>query len=161
MIATPIAETQDDVTFQLDTGIRFRVSLIDKTFVFGQNWTVAGKGYIRQSGQPKKYLHDLIARRAGFAQSEETDHRDLDRLNNRRDNLRPASSSENKANVSLRSDNTSGFKGVSWWKDRNKWRADGMISKKQVHLGTFDTAEAASEAYSNWAEKTFGEFARS
>jgi hypothetical protein len=53
----------------------------------------------------------------------EMDHKDRDRSNNRFSNLRLATTSQNQANVGLRKDNISGFKGVSWEKAQNKWRA--------------------------------------
>lgn len=49
-----------------------------------------------------------------------TDHRDHDGLNNCRSNFRICTPSENLGNARLRSDNTSGYKGVAWSKTRNK-----------------------------------------
>ena len=88
------------------------------------------------------------------------DHRDVDKLNNRWENLRAACHSENGTNRKLFPNNTSGYKGVSWHKRMGKFQAH--ISKNRVdrYLGTFDDAESASEAYVKASEKYHGEFAR-
>ena len=91
---------------------------------------------------------------------EEIDHRDGDGANNRWENLRPASSSQNKQNTQRRRDNRSGFKGVSWIAEKSRFRAEIKIAGKARHLGYFRTAEAAHAAYSNAARDVFGDFAR-
>lgn len=88
------------------------------------------------------------------------DHRDRDRTNNRWDNIRNASYSENAANQALSPRNTSGFKGVSWNADGRRWQAHIMVNKKSIYLGLFDKPEDAAEAYMVAAVKYFGEFAR-
>jgi len=59
-----------------------------------------------------------------------------------------ATNLENQHNVSsLQLNNTSGFRGVFWRKNRKKWKAIIYLNSRQKHLGHFDTAEEASEAY--------------
>lgn len=103
------------------------------------------------------YLHQVIA---GKKNSYEIDHRDRNTLNNKRENLRFATKSQNQANQKIRSDNTSGFKGVNWRKDIAAWAARVSVMNKRIHLGHFPTAEAAARAYDTAAQKHFGEFAR-
>jgi hypothetical protein len=91
---------------------------------------------------------------------DEIDHRDLDSSNNRWANLREATSSQNKANNGIRSNNRSGFKGAAWERRSKKWRACIRVNRKTIHLGYFDAAEEAHAAYCAAAEKYFGEFAR-
>jgi hypothetical protein len=86
------------------------------------------------------------------------DHRDLDRLNNRPDNIRPATHSQNEANRKLRRNNTSGYKGV--YKHGNKFGVKIRYNRSVRFLGYFDTAEAASEVYQTEAVRLHGEFAR-
>ncbi len=88
------------------------------------------------------------------------DHRDTNRANNIFENLREATQSQNLANARRRSDNTSGFKGVSLRKDTGRWAAYVNFEGKRYRLGCFDTKEAASAAYSRMAASLFGEFAR-
>jgi hypothetical protein len=90
----------------------------------------------------------------------EIDHKDGNPSNNRFSNLRKATASENIANSKKRRDNTSGFKGVSWDKGAKKWSAKIGVSGRKLHLGLFDTPEAAHAAYLTAAHKHFGEFAR-
>lgn len=103
------------------------------------------------------YMHQIIM---GVEHGELPDHIDGDGLNNRRANLRPTVSGQNNANQRLRSDNTSGFKGVAWDKNRQSWVA--QISQNGVHrgIGRFATAEEAAKAYDDSARELFGAFAR-
>lgn len=84
------------------------------------------------------------------------DHRDRDPSNTVWTNLRPATTSQNSANM-LRK-NKSGFKGVA--RAGKRWSAKIVVNGKAFHLGTFDTAPEAHAAYKAAAEKHFGEFAR-
>lgn len=90
----------------------------------------------------------------------EVDHEDLDGLNCRRKNLRRASASQNAMNRSMRSDNTSGYKGVGFHKGRQKWHAMISINRRRVSLGYFDAPEVAYAAYCKAAAKHYGQFAR-
>jgi hypothetical protein len=92
--------------------------------------------------------------------SAEIDHINGDPADNRIANLRPATSSQNKANARKRSRNTSGWKGVSWHARDRKWRAMIGVAGRQQHLGYFDCPAEAHAAYVRAAEHHFGEFAR-
>jgi hypothetical protein len=92
--------------------------------------------------------------------SGEIDHINCVRDDNRLVNLRPASRAQQSANASKRSDNTSGLKGVSWNKQRQKWQAMIAVNRRSMNLGCFDNRDAAQAAYRAAAEKHFGEFAK-
>lgn len=77
----------------------------------------------------------------------EVDHINRNKLDNRRSNLRSVTRSQNERNKSLRSDNTSGYKGVHWDKSHKKWYAGIRHDGKRIYLGRFATAEEASRAY--------------
>ena len=67
------------------------------------------------------------------------------------DNCRWATKSIQARNTRLlRDNNKSGFRGVSWDKANNKWRARIMASNKNIHLGLFKTAEEGAVAYNNY-----------
>ena len=88
------------------------------------------------------------------------DHINHDTLDNRDENLRIATPSENQHNRVVPSNNKSGFKGVSWHNQRNKWRADIQISGKGKYLGLFSTPDAAFAAYCMAAKQLHGDFAK-
>jgi hypothetical protein len=88
------------------------------------------------------------------------DHRDGDATNNRWNNLRRATRSQNNANRRRPRHNTSGYKGVSIRRGSGKWRATIGRNGQIIHLGTFPTPQAAHAAYLAAARKLFGEFAR-
>ena len=86
------------------------------------------------------------------------DHRDLNKSNNAWGNLREATSSQNTANCPRRSDNTSGYKGVSFF--AGKWKAQTAKDNRVIYLGLFDTPEDAYEAYLRASKDFHGEYAR-
>ena len=77
------------------------------------------------------------------------DHINRNKLDNRRGNLRVVSKSENSFNSKQRTDNKSGHRGVSWDKERNKWKAQICINGKVIPIGRFDTVEEANAARIN------------
>lgn len=87
------------------------------------------------------------------------DHIDRDRLNNRKYNFRFCTNKENVRNAKLSKANTSGYKGVSWQKNRKNWAAAIRVDNKTIHLGVFKTRIRAAKVYNMAAKKHFGEFA--
>lgn len=90
---------------------------------------------------------------------EEVDHKDLYQTNNRIENLRPATHSNNGMNKPKSIKNTSGYKGVSWSAKDGVWVAAIKKDSKTTYLGGFASAEDASLAYQAAAKKLHGEFA--
>lgn len=88
------------------------------------------------------------------------DHKDMDGLNNCRDNLRFATLSQNQHNRGKLRNNTSGFKCVSYNKQKGKWEAYIEYNNKKYHLGLYEIIELAALAYNEAALKYHGEFAR-
>ena len=74
------------------------------------------------------------------------DHINRDGCDNRIENLREVTAKEQSANTGLSKANTSGVKGVSFLKGRNKWRASINLEGKKVNLGTFNTLQEAVTA---------------
>jgi hypothetical protein len=102
-------------------------------------------------------LHRLVM---GEPEGEMIDHREGNPLDNRRALLRPATNAENQYNQRMRDDNTSGRKGVTWHKAREKWQAQIRHEGKRLHLGYFTDLEEAAKAYREAALKYHKEFAR-
>lgn len=88
------------------------------------------------------------------------DHINGDTSDNRFCNLREASISQNTWNQRTFKTNTSGYKGVSFFRRTGRWKACISANGKREFLGYFDTAELASAAYSEAANRLHGEFAR-
>ena len=88
----------------------------------------------------------------------ELDHIDRNPSNNAINNLRFATSLQNKYNTKMNSKNTSGFKGVSWSKSANRWIATMSVNNKTKYIGCFDSKEEASIAYIKAISKRSGEF---
>lgn len=102
------------------------------------------------------YMHrEVTNSKAG----EYVDHINHDTLDNRHENLRLCTGGQNQANHRMQVNNTSGFKGVSWYKVLGKWEAKLMVNGKTRHLGYFTTALTAAIAYDRAARDEFGEFA--
>ncbi len=91
------------------------------------------------------------------------DHKNLDKADDRIENLREATASQNCMNQPRNARNTTGFKGVSVYNKQYttaKFRSSIRHNGKRIFLGLFHTAEAANEAYCKAAAELHGEFAR-
>ena len=96
-----------------------------------------------------KYLRAqrvIWAMETGEWPDDEVDHEDRDRANNRFGNLRLVTRIENMKNTGMPKNNTSGFTGVSWRKQTNKWHAKIGLSGESVHLGYFSKRSDAIAA---------------
>jgi len=93
--------------------------------------------------------------------ADEIDHIDGNRGNNRFANLRAANRSQNNQNVRRSKANTSGVKGVHWYKQRRKWQAYIAVANKNITLGYFDSIEAAAAKVAQARAQYHGEFGRS
>ena len=119
-------------------------------------------GYRRIKYMYKLYaVHRLVWTYHGNAPVAFIDHINGDVLDNRIENLRAATHSQNCMNTRLRSDNTSGIKGVRWSKLKQKWIGTVGVNYKNYCAGEFDTKEKAAEAVAKLRQELHGEFARS
>jgi hypothetical protein len=108
-----------------------------------------------------EYAHRLAwLYMTGNIPEDQIDHKDGDGTNNRWANLRPCSDGQNKRNTRKPKTNKSGFKGVAFHSQRQKWRAYISINGRQIHLGLFDTPSEAYAARCRSAADVHGEFAR-
>lgn len=103
----------------------------------------------------------ILARTLGTIAFEQCDHVDGNGLNNCRNNLRPATHAQNRRNIGLPKDNTSGVLGVAWDKRTQQWRAQIGSYGKCVFLGRYDDIHDAIAARQRAEQELWGEFAPS
>lgn len=114
-----------------------------RIMVFGKVFAAHRLAWLYQTGSlPKNFV----------------DHKNRIKSDNRFSNLRLATKVQNHRNIDLYKSSTSGFKGVSYVKATGKWRSYAYVNYKQIHLGSFVTAELASISYQEFAKKNHGEF---
>jgi hypothetical protein len=121
-------------------------------------WKSAG-GYMSANIFGKyTYLHIVAyAMHHGVWPTSNIDHINRIRDDNRAVNLRLADDSQNGANQSLRIDNTSGKKGVTWSKRRGKWQAQIQFRGKR-RCAWFDSVDQAASFYDQAASEMQSEF---
>ena len=107
-----------------------------------------------------KKVHRLVAKAFNKNPENKTivDHIDNNRTNNKADNLRWVTSSQNNMNRSISNTNTSGYKGVCFDKFNNDWKAYIKMNEREINIGNYKTKEEAAEARKLKAQELFGEF---
>jgi hypothetical protein len=86
------------------------------------------------------------------------DHIDGNALNNKIENLREASQTQNCRNAKKRKNTVSSYKGVCWNSANNNWRSIICVNKKLINLGSFKVELEAAKAYKEAAKFYFKEF---
>lgn len=120
------------------------------------------KGYLRVTLDKKVYLvHRVVYKMLRGRTPRMLDHIDNDPLNNRIENLRPCTPSQNAQNRKRPVNNTSGVKGVYWNRAKNKWMARVMTGGARTFIGYFSSLDAAAEAVQTARSKQHQLFARS
>ena len=120
-------------------------------------------GYVRVKVQGKLYLaHRIIWAMHNNSDpvNLEIDHIDGNRRNNKIENLRTAKHGQNQANSPAYKNNKTGFRGVHWHKQHEKYCATVNLNKKRIHVGLFACPKEAAMAYDMKAKEMFGEFAK-
>jgi hypothetical protein len=123
-----------------------------------KKWHLTSHGYIACKGKKGTfYLHRLVMNEFGLSH---IDHKDGNKLDNRKSNLRLCSMSSNIANTKVRKNSKTGVKGVHPFKGGQKFAAQITKNGKTFHLGVFDSVIKAKAVYDQKAIELFGEFAR-
>ena len=145
-------------TIKLSRGLKAKVDAQDFDYLSKWKWCATVKRNVIYAvrNTPKKigkrtppgivYMHRAILRLES-GNGIIVDHVNGDGLDNRRANLRLSSKRDNAINSKLRSDNTSGHRGVSFRRDIGKWRAYSFDGGRQVTIGNFCTKLEAELAY--------------
>ena len=162
MKTEPTAEyVRSRLAYDPDTGV-FRWKTNRYPSRVGQVTGAVKDGYLQIYLDGRLYRAHRLAWliMTGLWPSDEVDHINRVRGDNRWNNLRAATKSQNAMNTSVRADNRSGFKGVAWDAGRKKWRADIRLPYVRKHLGMFESPELAHKAYVAAAAVHFGEYGR-
>src|SRR4030042_4648755 len=130
-------------------------------------WTFNGGRYAvrmpsRKLGKRKFIFmhHEVLSLHGIFIpKGMQTDHINNNGLDNQYFNLRICNDSQNKANIPIKRNNTSGYKGVHWNKQNKKWHVQIRIGGTTRFLGYYDDIKEAAEVYDKKAIEVFGEFA--
>lgn len=142
-----LADTNKEVCFDLE----------DYELIKDILWKTDECGYARgYDVKTKRYvrMHKIIT---GTDEYITIDHINREKLDNRKENFRYATKSENRINSKIRTDNTSGIQGVRF--EQGKWRARISVNGKYVHLGMFDNFQEAVKTRLEAEKKYYGEFA--
>lgn len=140
------------------TGKEFIFDTVFLPLVTKYTWHLDERNCVRTivDGSKSLRLHTLIM---GYVTDLQIDHINNDPSDNRKENLRVVNQQQNIFNNSIRADNTSGFKGVSFNKKAKKYQATIVLNGKSNYLGLFKTALEAAKAYNQKAIELFGEYA--
>jgi hypothetical protein len=147
-----ITKTRLQELFIYDTGRLLRRKAVKGSPVFTVIGTVKPKGYRVAVVDTKMYrVHHLVWMYHHGHFVPELDHINRNRDDNRIENLRPCTHSQNLGNSRAR---VHKYKGVTFCKQTGKWRAQLKNNRRR-----FNTIEEAALAYNGWATAHFGEFA--
>lgn len=124
------------------------VDLIDLIVIKERRWCVGVKDSVCSKSKEGKtlYLHREILGLPTPSDGREGDHKNRNRLDNRRSNLRIVPQSGNRQNRPSVSGSTSRYRGVYWNREMKRWRASVRTGGQLHHIGYFDNEEDAARA---------------
>ena len=154
---TRIVEHEEYNEYVCENGESFLFDKEDMPYVTSERWHMNNNGYAVtcRNGTSEMFSRTILHLRDDQC----VDHINGDRSDNRKANLRIASTQDNNHNMTIPSHNTSGYKGVSYYPPRGKYRAYIMMDGVRKHLGYFRDPKEAARAYDQAARLYFGEFA--
>ena len=146
--------------FFLSNGEKHLLDQEDALRFVGISLNLSSNGYLRVASNNwngDRYVHrDVLNAKKG----QSVDHINGNKLDNRKENLRICTHTENMWNTKTPKTNKSGIKGVHWQEDRQKWSAQIAYKNKTIALGRFDSFEDAVKARLNAEKKYHGDYAR-
>lgn len=141
-------------------GLNTTVSAHRHTELSKFNWCACKSrdGFIavRRTGGRLLPMHEVIC---PCPEGMQPDHINGDHLDNRDENLRPATHQKNMMNRGPQKNNKSGYKGVSWIANKRKWHAQIKFNGVHIFIGYFVDKIDAARAYDRKAIELFREFA--
>lgn len=157
-----------DITLELateyfeykDGGLYWKKQTHPKTIIGSKCGTVDNKGYIKISFFGKKYFEHKIVYllNYGFI-PKEIDHANCNKADNRIENLRSVTRSQNMKNKKFTVNNTTGYKNVYWEKKLNKWQVTIAYNNKKKYIGVFEDIDLADLVATEARNKYHGIYA--
>lgn len=139
-------------------GKAFYFDIEDYDIIKDYYWNIS-KGYVvsetNNNGKPVR-MHRLIM--GCIDKKLDVDHINHNTVDNRKENLRIVTRSQNQMNMSGRSNNTSGVTGVTFNKSANKWAVSIQKDRQRIHIGVFDCFDEAVKARKEAEIKYFGDY---
>ena len=150
-------------TLQLTRGKEALVDDLDYHYLKQWKWCAISqnnewRAMRKDSDGKTRYMHQEVANRIGI-RSSLVNHRDNNPLNNCRDNLRPATQSQNLHNRGPQKNNTTGVKGVWACKQTGRYAAEITVRGTKHWIGRFDTIKEAEHALTAKRRELLGEYA--
>jgi len=124
--------------FALVDGKNYQLLSKHKWFATKSGRTFYAQRAVRRNGKLYRILMHREILGLSYGDKKQTDHINHNGLDNRETNIRPCTKQQNHHNSQLQSNNTSGYKGVSWYKKGEKWGARIKYEMKIIYLGTFN-----------------------
>lgn len=156
------ARVKELLDYNPETGVfTWRFSRGGAAVAGGKAGSLNQRGYVALTVDCRKWLaHRLAWLYVHGNCPDGIDHINGNCADNRIANLRPASQTFNLGNTRKHSNNTSGFKGVTFCRSTGRWMAQISKDRKHTKIGRFDTPEEAHKAYCAKALELYGEFAK-
>jgi hypothetical protein len=159
-----VYEDQDVLLFEVGSGFVCKVDTSVKELIADYKWrkqqaTNNNNMYVSTLIDGRNtLLHRFLLKQAKLG----IDHKNGDAMDNRLENLREASPTENSRNRKPNRNARSEYKGVGYdpASSVNLWRARIRVNGRLIHLGRYPTEQMAAAAYNTAALQHFGEFAR-
>lgn len=151
-----VGKLQSLFSYDPETGILWRKGEQGMQVAGGS----ASNGYLRTRAGGEQYaVHRIIWKMVHGVESDDIDHINGERKDNRIANLRLATRSDNNRNIVISPMNTSGYSGVTYLKREKRWKAYLKVEKTQVCAGLFKEKREAVIAYNHLALRLHGDFA--
>ncbi len=135
----------DDEDFEKLSKYRWYAYKVGNTFYAGRNFN-------KRPNQRRISMHRFIMK---TPDGMDTDHRNMNGLNNQKHNLRICTKTQNNQHRKPDKNSSSKYKGVCWQRNSKKWQAHC----KRIYLGLFSNEIEAAKVYDKAAQRLYGEFA--
>ena len=159
-----IEKMREYIKYDPDSGLMTWQKVLSNRGVVGSECgsNLDDKGYKRVCFMGKQYRAHRVAWALYYGKepTDQIDHINGNRVDNRICNLRLATNTENSRNAGLSKNNTSGFTGVTWHKRCNKWVAQITVNRKNHNLGLYADKNEAIKVRKEAEKRHFGQFIR-